>query len=176
MANPPPVLKPIVDKPRNAQDEIMSYIPLAPDEDYSIPSTSTSVPEQYVRCQLSFEDPQMDRNYKESNDAMFEVYDYLTLKLEAMFNGQSSAFPQLFTKEWDDHYSTFCPENDIKDRRRIAEIAADVDEEQSRSKTPDDRGGNKKDKKAELEEKRPRKRVQRSDKVEKAKKLKYNRD
>ncbi|KHN75707.1 hypothetical protein Tcan_05613 [Toxocara canis] len=159
MANPPPVLKPIVDKPRNAQDEIMSYIPLAPDEDYSIPSTSTSVPEQYVRCQLSFEDPQMDRNYKESNDAMFE-----------------SAFPQLFTKEWDDHYSTFCPENDIKDRRRIAEIAADVDEEQSRSKTPDDRGGNKKDKKAELEEKRPRKRVQRSDKVEKAKKLKYNRD
>uniref|UniRef100_A0A915A949 Uncharacterized protein n=1 Tax=Parascaris univalens TaxID=6257 RepID=A0A915A949_PARUN len=175
MANPPPSLKSIVDKPRNAQDEIMSYIPLAPDEDYSIPSTSTFVPEQYVRCQLSFEDPQMDRNYENSNDAMFEVYDYLTLKLEAMFNGQANAFPQLFTKEWHDHYSTFCPDNEIKDKKRLADIA-DIDDDQHRSRTPDDRGGGKKDKKIENEEKRPRKRVHRSEKFDKTKKLKYNRE
>ncbi|KAL3982718.1 hypothetical protein ACH3XW_48235 [Acanthocheilonema viteae] len=173
---PPPILKSVGDKPRYAQDEILQYVQLSPDEDYCIPSTARCFPEQYMRCQLSFEDPQMDKLYRETNEAMFEVYDYLTLKLEAMFNGKSHSFPQLFTKEWESHYSSFCPENDLRERRRNGVDVTEVEEDQFQVKTPDDRGNNKKDKKGEGEEKRARKRIQRIDKIEKPKKMKCGRE
>uniref|UniRef100_A0A0R3S7C7 Uncharacterized protein n=1 Tax=Elaeophora elaphi TaxID=1147741 RepID=A0A0R3S7C7_9BILA len=144
---------------RYAQDEILQYVQLSPDEDYCIPSTARCFPEQYVRCQLSFEDPQMDKLYRETNEAMFE-----------------HLFPQLFTKEWESHYSSFCPDNDLKERRRNAIDVVEVEEDQFQVKTPDDRGNNKKDKKAEGEEKRARKRIQRIDKVEKPKKMKCGRE
>ncbi|VDK85953.1 unnamed protein product [Litomosoides sigmodontis] len=125
-----PILKSVGDKPRYAQDEILQYVQLSPDEDYCIPSTARCFPEQYVRCQLSFEDPQMDKLYRETNEAMFEVYDYLTLKLEAMFHGKSHSFPQLFTKEWETHYSSFCPENDLNERRRNGVDVTETEEDQ----------------------------------------------
>ncbi|KAM3725857.1 RNA transcription, translation and transport factor protein [Dirofilaria immitis] len=173
---PQSILKSVIDKSRYAQDEILQYVQLSPNEDYCIPSTARCFPEQYVRCQLSFEDPQMDKLYRETNEAMFEVYDYLTLKLEAMFNGKSDSFPQLFTKEWENHYSSFCPENDLRERRKNDTDVTEAEEDQFQTKTPDDRVNNKKDKKAEGEEKRARKRIQRTDKIEKAKKMKCGRE
>ncbi|VDN56404.1 unnamed protein product [Dracunculus medinensis] len=158
------------DSLRYAQDEVLQYNPLSQDEDYCIPSTSSCKNTEYIRCQLSFEDPQMDKSHRQTNEIMFEIYDYLTLKLEAMFNGQLERFPKLFTKEWDDHYSTFYPENDLRERRRAMELELDCDE--IRSETSDDRSNGKKDKKIELDE-RIRKRVRRGDRAEKMKKVKY---
>ncbi|VDM12292.1 unnamed protein product [Wuchereria bancrofti] len=86
------------------------------------------------------------------------------------------SFPQLFTKEWENHYSSFCPENDLRERRRNATDVTEVEEEQFQAKTPDDRLNNKKDKKVEVEEKRARKRIQRIDKIEKSKKMKCGRE
>uniref|UniRef100_A0A8R1XVJ3 Uncharacterized protein n=1 Tax=Onchocerca volvulus TaxID=6282 RepID=A0A8R1XVJ3_ONCVO len=144
---------------RYAQDEILQYVQLSPDEDYCIPSTARCFPEQYVRCLLSFEDPQMDKLYRETNEAMFE-----------------HSFPQLFTKEWENHYTSFCPENDLRERRRNGIDVAEIEEDQFQAKTPDDRVNNKKDKKTEGEEKRARKRIQRIDKIEKPKKMKCGRE
>ncbi|OZC07435.1 hypothetical protein X798_05572 [Onchocerca flexuosa] len=151
---PPPILKSVVDKSRYTQDEILQYVQLSPEEDYCIPSTARCFPEQYVRCRLSFEDPQMDKLYRETNEAMFE-----------------HSFPQLFTKEWENHYSSFCPENDLRERRRNGTDVAEIEEDRFQAKTPDDRVNNKKDKKTEVEEKRVRKRIQRIDKIEKPKKM-----
>ncbi|VDN03693.1 unnamed protein product [Thelazia callipaeda] len=173
------VLKSVSDKPRKcifcryAQDEILQYVQLSADEDYCIPSTVKCYSERYVRCQLSFEDPQVDKLFRETNDVMFELYDYLTLKLEAMFHGKSHLFPQLFTKEWENYYSSLCPENDLKERRRNNMDIAEFEEDQFQVKS-DDRLNNKKDKKFESEEKRNRKRIQRVDKNEKSKKMKCN--
>ncbi|VDO32052.1 unnamed protein product, partial [Onchocerca flexuosa] len=160
---------------RYTQDEILQYVQLSPEEDYCIPSTARCFPEQYVRWythllqsffvphRLSFEDPQMDKLYRETNEAMFE-----------------HSFPQLFTKEWENHYSSFCPENDLRERRRNGTDVAEIEEDRFQAKTPDDRVNNKKDKKTEVcllkhplsvEEKRVRKRIQRIDKIEKPKKM-----
>ncbi|MFH4983602.1 hypothetical protein AB6A40_010311 [Gnathostoma spinigerum] len=143
---------------RYPQDEILQYNLLSPEEDYCIPLPRQCPPEPYVRCQMSFEDPQIDKNAREANDAMYEVHDYLALKLEAMHNDQAHNFPRLFSKEWDELYARYCPDNDSKDRRRFVDsVIVDNDDDQ-------------------IDEKRARKRVPRLDKMEKAKKMKYNRE
>ncbi|VDN41464.1 unnamed protein product [Gongylonema pulchrum] len=41
--------KGVFEKPRYAQDEILQYVQLSTDENYSIPSTTKGIPEHYVR-------------------------------------------------------------------------------------------------------------------------------
>uniref|UniRef100_A0A0N5AMQ0 Uncharacterized protein n=1 Tax=Syphacia muris TaxID=451379 RepID=A0A0N5AMQ0_9BILA len=143
---------------KNFQDEVLQYTPLSSSEDYCVPTNLSYKIEPYVRSKLSFEDPEIERNRHGVTPRMLEVYDYLTLKLDAIYNGRPSfehftqffqrAVPRLCSKEWNVHYSRICPD----DRRRD-----DNDNDDS-----DDR--------------RSRKRVQRFDKPEKQKKMKFSRD
>ncbi|VDD91274.1 unnamed protein product [Enterobius vermicularis] len=111
--------------------------------------------EPYVRGKLSFEDPQIEKNRHGVTPRMLEawfstffVYDYLTLKLESIYNGHPRTVPRLYSKEWNIHYSKLCPD----DRKREDNDNDDGDE------------------------KRSRKRMQRLDKPEKQKKMKFSRD
>ncbi|VDD88625.1 unnamed protein product [Enterobius vermicularis] len=129
-------------------DEVLQYTPLSSSEDYFITSSFSFKMEPYVRGKLSFEDPEIEKNRHGVTPRMLEVYDYLTLKLDAIYNGRPRAVPRLYSKEWNVHYSKIR----LDDRKRDDNDNDDADE------------------------KRSRKRMQRIERPEKQKKMKFGRD
>lgn len=138
----------VTDKSRNFQDEVLQYTPLPSSEDYCIATSFSFKMEPYVRGKLSFEDPEIEKNRHGVTPRMLEVYDYLTLKLDEIYNGRLRPIPRLYSKEWNIHYSKICPD------------------EKKREDNENDDG----------DEKRSRKRMQRIEKPDKQKKMKFNRD